>query len=351
MMTSNGPPAPAGRTQLVAGLVGVALASVIVLAASKGDVDRMVRSDGLVYRYVAAHLNQDPDDVIQGVVDRGTSLRYGRIGLPIVLWAASGGRPEAMPYAQPIVVVLAAGFAAAAAVRLLPQAGTLGAVVPFLAPGFSISIVGGYAEVLAIALALWSLVFLREERWSWTLLAMAGALLAKENAAVVLAGAGVWLLLGRRPWRLVLLGVAVLPVAAWYTHVWARYGHVPIFDPYLSTSTDAVGTPFLALWHSLADAPARNALLAGIHLMIAAFAVTQWRRGLIGAIAAASALPILGAGPFAWHFTAEAARVFVMLQLFAILAFMSLLARRMPESGLAAESDAGVPTGRPGLVS
>jgi len=105
---------------LVAFAVGAGLAGAIVLAQWASDPEhRTAYGDGLIYRFVAAHIGAspaeleafDPDRV---VIDRGASLRYGRIGLPATVWAVSGGRASAMPWTQPIVIVIAAGAASAA---------------------------------------------------------------------------------------------------------------------------------------------------------------------------------------------------------------------------------------------
>ena len=106
------------RQVTAAALVGAILAVVIILAGSGGDVDRMTEGDGEIYQYVAGNdvsggpdptpFAQDPEDVHPAVVERGTSLRYGRVGFPALIWLFSAGRPQAMPYVQPILIVLAA---------------------------------------------------------------------------------------------------------------------------------------------------------------------------------------------------------------------------------------------------
>ena len=314
---------------LPAGLLGVLLAATLLLGASRGDIDRMAESDGLIYRYVAAHLSADPEQIHPVVVERGTSLRYGRIGLPVVIWVAAAGQPRAMRYAHPIIIVLIAGIASAASARLLPRLGLGAAVVPFLAPGFSRSIVGGFAEVLAVALCLWGTALVIERRFAWSALAFSAALLTRENAGFVLLGAILWLLVRKKSVRAAaLLLVSVIPVLGWYAYVASRYGHIPILDPYLRVATDTIDAPFIAIWRSLTESPAASTLLVAIHLVVAAFALTRFRSGLIGAIAATCALQIVSAGVFSWHFTGEATRSFVFLQLFALLALVPLVQSR-----------------------
>lgn len=309
-----------------AAAIGFVVASAIILGSSGGDVDRMARSDGLIYRYVAAHLTQDPEDVDPVVKERGTSLRYGRIGLPILIWLTSAGRAEVMPYAQPILMALAAGAAAAAAVRLLPRAGPLTPLLPFIAPGFTLSVVGGYAEAVAVALGLWCLVFVREERWSAAAISLGSAILARENAAAVLVGACVWLLLRRRFRPAGVLLLSLVPVAAWYAFVSLRYGHIPPLDPYLRVQTTTIDTPFVAVARSLFDPiTTRSFAVALIHLLLACIAIVLWRRSLFAAVAAAAGLQVFSAGQFSWRFIGESVRVFVFLQL--MLVFLAADAR------------------------
>src|SRR5687768_276568 len=131
-----------------AAVAAAIVAAGIVLASSRGNVERMTVGDGEIYQYVAAHLAQDPEDVHPVVMERGTSLRYGRVGFPALIWLASAGRPSAMRYVQPILIVAAAAAAGAASATLVPRAGPLAPLVPFLAPGFSISVQGGFADAV-----------------------------------------------------------------------------------------------------------------------------------------------------------------------------------------------------------
>jgi len=307
-------------------IVGAVIAIAIILSSSRGQVSQMTKGDGLIYRYVAAHLNTAPADIHPVVRARGTSLRYGRIGLPIVLWTVSAGQPSAMRYAQPIVMVLAAAAASAGTAVLFPGAGPLSALIPFLAPGFALSIAGGYAEGLAVALAVWATIFAARRRWWWCAIALCAAMLTRENAIAVLLGVGVWAVVRGSARAVPVLVSSLVPVGAWYVFVQQRYGYLPPLDPYLRKATDTVGTPVIALIRSFTRAGAgRSKAMAGIHVGLAAIAVRLGRRSLFGYIAVAASLQLLVSGPFAWRYIGEAARTAVFLQLFVALALVTWL--------------------------
>ena len=314
------------RNAWVGAVVGGVVAVVIILASSHGHVSQMTKGDGLIYRYVAAHLSTPAADIHPVVKARGTSLRYGRVGLPIAIWVASGGHPSAMQYAQPVVMVVSAAAACSAAALLFSGGGGLPALLPYLAPGFALSVAGGYAEALAVALALWAVVFAIRKRWVGCAVMLCGALLTRENAIAVLLGIAVWVIVRDQARALVALVASLIPVGAWYLFVKQRYGYIPPLDPYLRKDTDTVGTPMIALIHSFTRAgPTRSKVMAGIHVGLGAAAVALARWSLFGFIAVAATLQVLVSGPFAWHYIGEAARTAVFLQLFVVLAALAWL--------------------------
>lgn len=280
----------------------------------------MTEGDGEIYQYVAQNFAQDPEDVHPVVVERGTSLRYGRVGFPALIWTFSAGRPEAMPYVQPILIVLAAGAAGGATALLIPRAGPLVALIPFLAPGFVISVQGGFADAVAVPFALWAVVFARRERWVPTGFMLAAAMLTRENAGAVLVGIAVWLLLRKRFGVIAGLALSLVPLLAWYVFVDWRFGHIPILDPYLRVKTETIAAPGVAIWRALTDSTASGTLTAALHLALALVAFALWRRSIVGAIAAACGLQVLAAGRFSFVYEGEAFRQFTLLQLFLILA-------------------------------
>jgi hypothetical protein len=309
-------------------ILAALVALIALVAVSRGHVNRMAYGDGLIYRYVAAHLDTPPDQIDPVVSSRGTSLRYGRIGFPALIWVTAAGQPRAMPYSQAILIVLAAGAAGAATALLFPQTGPIGALIPFIAPGFSLSLVGSYGEIPAVAFALWAVIMARRERWWPAAGLMSAALLVREDAGFVLIGLLAWELLKRRPKAAAILTASVIPLIGWYAFVKSRYGHIPIFDPFLRVGTR---TPVVAVWHSITQGSAGSIATAAIHLLLALVAFWIWRRSIFAAVAAAAGLQVLSSGVYAWQFVGDALRVFTFLQLFLLVA---LLRYRWPEPAL-----------------
>jgi len=308
--------------------VGTIVAAAIVLASSGGDSDRLAYGDGLIYRYVAENLTTPPDQIHHVVVERGTSLRYGRIGLPALIWLASAGRPPAMPWAQAVVIVLAAGAASAATAALFPRAGPLAPALPFLAPGVPLAVAGGYAEVLAVALVMWAIVAVLAHRWWMAAALFAAALLTRENSLFIVAGVGALAVLRRRFGAVAVLALAFVPLIAWSLFIATRYGRFPMFDPYLRVTTDTVEEPMVALIHSFTDAYSAAAIvIVVLHLAMAAISVLLIRRSILGWLGAFASLQLLVAGPFSWRFIGDGARTGVFIQLFAVLAVVAWLRR------------------------
>lgn len=312
------------RAAIRAAILAGAVAVVAILGFSGGNVYKMTLSDGLISRYIAANMNADPEDVHPVVTKRGTSLRYGRIGLSAVIWALSAGRAPVMPYVQPMIMVLCAAAVGAAVALLFPRAPPTFVLAPFLALGYLLSVVAGFQDALAIALGLWAVVAATRDRWWWTAALLGAALLTRENAGAVLVGLALWLAMQRRFKEIAVLTASLLPVAGWYAYVAARYGHTPILDPYLRVKTSTIRTPLVAVWQSLTRTPFDSALVVIVHVVLAAAAFALWRRSMLGAVAAAAGLQVLAAGPFAYRFIGEAVRAFTPLQLYLLLALMRL---------------------------
>ena len=318
------------RRLLGAFAIGAGVAAVIVAVSWASDPQHETAyGDGLIYRFVAAHISATPDDLPRldperVVIDRGPSLRYGRIGLPAAVWLVSAGRRSVMPVTQPIVVIAAAGAASAAAMALFPRAGGLAAAFPFLAPGVALSVAGGYAEVLAAAFGLWAVWFALRDRWIASAALLGAAILTKENAVVILVGLAVWLVIRRR-WRpLVSLASGLVPVAIYWLFVDARFGHIPPLDPYLREATTTIGTPVVALVQSFTDAySAESAIWAALHVVLGIAVVTQIRTSLFALIGSVAALQLLAAGPFGWRYIGDASRISSIFQLFVVLTIVS----------------------------
>jgi Gpi18-like mannosyltransferase len=226
-----------------------------------------------------------------------------------------------MAVSQAAVLVLAAAAAAAAAASLFPRAGPLAAILPFAAPGFALSIVGGYAEPLAVAFGLWAIVFALKERIVASSVMLALAVLTKENALVIVAGLLLWMV-ARRRWRsAALLTGSLVPVIGWYAFVAGRFGHIPVLDPYLARAAEFPG---VGLFHSLTDATSTgSAVAAAIHVGLVVVVVLLARRSIYGLIASIAGLQVLFASPFAWKWIGDATRISVFIQLFAVLALFA----------------------------
>jgi hypothetical protein len=278
---------------LPAFLLAAILALGALIAVSRGHADKMAYGDGLIYRYVATHLTTAPSQIDPVVSSRGSSVRYGRIGFPALIWLAAAGHDSATPYSQALLVIVFAGVAGAATSILFPRAGPIGALLPFLAPGFSLSVVGGYGEVMAVALGLWAVILARRARWWQAAGLLAGAMLTRENAGAVLVGLLAWALLQRRPKGAAILATSIIPLAAWYAFVDVRYGHIPLLDPYLRVTTDTIATPFVAVWHSLTQGPTGSIATAAIHVGLALIAFWFWRKDDLATVAAAAGLQVL----------------------------------------------------------
>jgi hypothetical protein len=320
-----------GLNVFTAFLLSAILGLAALLSVSRGHVDRMAYGDGLIYRYVAGHLTTPPSQIDPVVSSRGSAIRYGRIGFPALIWLASAGHNSAMPYAQAALIVLSAGLAGAATAHLFPRAGPIGALLAFIAPGFALSVVGGYGEVMAAALALWAVILASRARYWPAAALLTTAMLTRENAGAILIGLVAWELLHRRAKGAAILSTSIIPLAAWYAFIDERFGHIPLLDPYLGKTTDTIGTPFVAVWHSLTQGRAGSMATAAIHLALALIAFWLWRKSVLAIVAAAAGLQVIGSGAFAWHFIGDAMRAFTFLELFLLL---TLLRYRWPEPSL-----------------
>lgn len=325
-------PETRANNSLKASALAFVLSGLVALAAlfaiSRGHVNQTAYGDGLIYRYVAGHLTTPPNQVDAVVSSRGTSVRYGRIGFPVLVWLTAAGHNNIMPWSQAALIVLAAGSTGVATSILFSRAGPTGGLIAFIAPGFSLSVVGGYGEVVAVALALWALIVVQKRRYWGAAGLLAMAMLTRENAGAVLLGLVLWLLIKNRAKYAAILLTSLIPLILWYAFVDARFGHIPLFDPYLHKTTDTIATPFVGVWHSLTHGQAGSIATAAIHLGLALIAFWLWRKDILAVVAAAAGLQVLSSGVFAWHFIGDAMRAFTFLELFLLL---TLLRYRWPE--------------------
>jgi hypothetical protein len=292
---------------------------------------------------VASHLDASTSDLAPIVAARGPSLRYGRIALPAMIWLFSGGRPGAMPYAQPVIMVVAAAAIAAAARKLFPDRAPLVAVVPFIAVGLTLSIAGGYTEAVAVAFASWAVVAAKEERWVASCVLVALTMLARENGAVVLLGLGAWCAYQKR-WRsLAILTCSVIPVGVWHVIVAARFGHLPLTDPYLWSGAQTARIPFVSLVRGFYDFSAGASLAAAVHLAagVGAVRLLVRERSVLTFLAAAAALQLAAVPLLNWQYAGDTFRLFSFLEVFTVLALTSMLGTSAVSPSPARPSAAG----------
>jgi hypothetical protein len=309
------------KRRVAAAMVGGAITIALVVAVGHGDVDQMTYGDGLFYQYVASHMDAQPADLNPRVAARGPAFRYGRIGLPAAIWLVSAGQPAAMPYAQPVIMVLAGAAIAAMASELLPGAGLGAAVLPFLALGLSLSLSGGYAEPVAAAFGLVACLLALRRRWVLAAAALSLTMLTRETAVVFLLGLVLWTLLQRERRGSSILLLSVVPVVAWHLVVAARFGHLPLLDPYLKTQEVGLSAvPFSSFAKAFVDFPAGVVATAALHLALTALAVAFARRSVLGAVAAATAAQLVFLPLLTWQYLGDAFRTFSFLELMTILA-------------------------------
>lgn len=313
------PDRPGLRALVPAGIAAALLAVIVIGISSRGNVERMTLGDGRLHRAVAADLDADRSDVSSLVAPSGASLRYGRIGFPAVLWAFSLGDSGAMRYVQPLLMIFCAAAIAIAARTLVPHGSWMVSLAPFVAIGLTASLAGGFAEPLAIALCLWAVVLAERDHPIAAAGALAAGILTKENAVAILVGLVAWEVLRKRPRRALALSIAVLPVAVWHTVVAARFGRLPLLDPWLYES-ETVDTPFMGIWRAfqLIDGSAIAVLIG--HLILACIATWWWRRSSLSVAAAVSGLGLLSVGTITWGYIGDAVRVASIFEVTFVLA-------------------------------
>jgi hypothetical protein len=307
-----------------AACLGAAFAALMIVISSRGHLDRMTFGDGVIYRYVATHLGASPAEVDPALGPRGTSLRYGRIGLPVLIWVASAGREAAMPYAQPALMMLSGAAIAAATATLFPRSGVIFSLAPFVAIGLTAAFAGGFAEAPAVALSLWGVALALQRRAALAALLFAAAMLMKESSIFALAGTMGWLAARDRRGA-VLLATSLIPVGLWFGYVAARYGHIPPLDPWLR-QTHSVAPPLVGIWRSLTQTGAVAATLAATHA-VAAVAVVVWaRRSVFRLITAFGAVLLVSTGPFVWGFIGDGIRQASFVETAIVLAVVATIA-------------------------
>lgn len=184
---------------------------------------------------------------------------------PLVGWlagVASVGQAPLVPWALPLITVVALAIAAALVSLLAVALGAspwLGLLVA-LNPGLLVAVTADTAETVAMAfIAGGLLAWLRGRRWLAGGL-LVGAAFSRELGALVAIGMGLvelaawWRLRAdRTPFRAWLRHVAPLALApalylAWWGYLYLRVGSLPTFEP---TNLEL---PVLATWDTIGEA-------------------------------------------------------------------------------------------------
>jgi hypothetical protein len=155
------------------------------------------------------------------------AYRYQRILYPLLARALALGKDTAIPYALPLIGVVALGVGTWLTERILCQYGMSRwyAITYGLYAGQLMSVRLDLNEPLAYALVMAAILFLERNRWGWGVAMFGLAALAKETALVFVGGYLLYLLV-RRQWRQpvgLALGVG-MPFVAWQAVLWAWLG-------------------------------------------------------------------------------------------------------------------------------
>jgi len=208
--------------------------------------------------------------------------RQQRILYPFMVWIlTAGGRAHAVPFALIAINLVAFGVVGWAGVALARKSGRSPPAGLLLAatPGLLIALGFDTGEVIAIALALVTLLLLRDGRFGWATSGSMLAALARETTLVIPIGVLVAVLWRRRQNRAYELGGRAVPLftslapiivyLGWQTLLWVRWGK-PAF-----TSTDGsdLGLPFATLGRAVRLWSSRGQLVDHAFFLLAVVAV------------------------------------------------------------------------------
>ena len=180
--------------------------------------------------------------------------RYGHPAYGWLAWLASaGGRPSAVPDAL-LAIGLASIFVAGIAAALLAVAlgwTPWGGLAVALNPGLVFSVQVDTTEPLGAALLLLGLLAYRRERRLAALALFAALCFVKEPLALVPLAIAAWDFWRRR--QPPLLGLAVLPAAAWWIYLRLQLGAFPF-----GQGSQRLTAPFVGWERALVDAASQS---------------------------------------------------------------------------------------------
>jgi hypothetical protein len=253
-------------------------------------------------------------------------FRYGRMGLPLLGWILALGRPGLVGW-----TMIGINLAALSAIPAL-MATTLAdydappaaAGFVFALPGFLLLYGNVVSDPLVIALVLTAYLLDRRGHLRSAVAVLAYAVLVKEVALLALLPL-LWRAIRRHGrGECTLIASAAVPYAAWCVWVRVRLGQFPFVTQTVSRS-GALGLPFAGLRSTLAHPPLDAPVILGIFAATVVLGgVGAWfaRGSAIGGLAALYTCLTLCLGPEALKFLAETLRVFLMPEVFGLLALV-----------------------------
>ena len=189
------------------------------------------------------------------------AYRYQRILYPMLVRLLSLNNPELVPWMMILINLIAAAFGCAATAWLLQRRGASPwlALVLIFSLGYLLAIRMDLNEPVALALALWGLVFYEKDRLPIAIVFFALSGLAKEIGLTFPVALAIWECLHRNWRRSLAIGLGSLsPYLIWYLIVnnWFGFSQVlmehnrPILIPLLGIRylKDAYSRLVVSLW-------------------------------------------------------------------------------------------------------
>ncbi len=198
--------------------------------------------DGQYYYYIIK-------DFFMGDEGKANPFRSQRILYPLLAYVFALGRSELLPLSMPTVNLLAIALSAAVLwlmirrERIRPEI----LLVYTLNIGFLIAVFYDVATPLCIALTVGG-AYLHDRDMPWAAAAaLSLAMLAQENALLVIGGFCLWLAWRRNLRGAFAIATSILPWAIWQVLLWQRYGRLPLF-----MSSGHFDLPFLGMIKQIA---------------------------------------------------------------------------------------------------
>jgi hypothetical protein len=320
------------------------VASLIAYTVHTRGYLHLLRSDAPFFFSIATDPFGD-GHALRAAPDGSTAYRYGRIGVPLLVWALALGKGPALLVTFPLVYLAGIALLVGVSARGCQQAGRsplLGLLVLIpLAPTAPEGLIYLVPEAMYTGLILLVYWCVGQRHPRAALVAAAGLLLTRETAALALAPlvlAALW----RRDWRAVggwtLSGV---PLLLWYAWVRVRVGCWPFLDPAM-IHAQPYGWPFRGfLLLASADPLLHHVVLMAWATLLTAWLLYAYRPSALGAAAAITASLLIVFGPGQATLPSEAVRLMGPMQ---ILIIMALLTR---SSGTGAMVRGAHPFGAP----